>query len=362
VNSDRGALRDRVSLLYRLDVALGTLGLLSVTVVVALGFGSLNTGSGAVRHDTFVVLGQPFTYPHLNTAALVLLALATLGIVVLLRAAGAFTRHWRSQQMLLRSLTATVSLDVPSDVTVICEPRPQAFCIGYLRPRVCISAGTVKALGPGEFEAVLAHERHHRAQRDPLRLAVARILSHALFFLPVLRTLTERYSALIELSADDAAVRASGGNRAALASAMLLFADHAPSPVTAVGISADRVDYLLGHFPDARLPLRRVVAALLTLAIVLALAVTSQGSADLDASLNLPLLTASPCIAVLALVPIVLAAASLTCYRGVLRSNYRRPGASGGGVQELRARALDARRRAAGERERAKRDRGRAAS
>lgn len=187
----------------------------------------------------------------------------------------------------------------------------------------------MKALGPGEFEAVLAHERHHRAQRDPLRLAVARILSHALFFLPVLRTLTERYSALIELSADDAAVRASGGNRAALASAMLLFADHAPSPVTAVGISADRVDYLLGHFPDARLPLRRVVAALLTL---------------------------------LALVPIVLAAASLTCYRGVLRSNYRRPGASGGGVQELRARALDARRRAAGERERAKRDRGRAAS
>ena len=74
-----------------------------------------------------------------------------------------------------------------------------------------------------ELRAVLAHEQHHRALRDPLRLAVGRVLCQALFFLPVLRPLHDRYGDVAELTADAAALDATDGATAPLASAMLAF-------------------------------------------------------------------------------------------------------------------------------------------
>ena len=70
---------------------------------------------------------------------------------------------------------------------------------------------------------MLEHEDHHLRVRDPLRFACGRILSQALFFVPVLRPLGDRYGELAELQADDAAVRASAGQKAPLASALLGF-------------------------------------------------------------------------------------------------------------------------------------------
>ena len=58
---------------------------------------------------------------------------------------------------------------------------------------------------------MLAHEYHHRDMRDPLRQAGGRALSQALFFMPVLRRLHERYGELAELTADAAALRATDG-------------------------------------------------------------------------------------------------------------------------------------------------------
>src|SRR4051794_29773313 len=67
------------------------------------------------------------------------------------------------------------------------DPTPQAFCAGYVRQRVYISTGALALLSEPELAAVRAHDRHHAASRDPLRLACARVCSHALFFLPALR-------------------------------------------------------------------------------------------------------------------------------------------------------------------------------
>ena len=61
---------------------------------------------------------------------------------------------------------------------------------------VYVSQRTVELLTEAELEAVLAHEHHHRRVRDPLRVAGGRILSEALFFVPVLRKLCERYAEL----------------------------------------------------------------------------------------------------------------------------------------------------------------------
>ena len=79
-----------------------------------------------------------------------------------------------------------------------------------------------------------------------MRIVSARVLGEALFFFPVLRGLTKRYCTLAELAADDHAVAALGGDRSALAAAMLAF--------EANGIAPERVDHMSGLTPDWRLP------------------------------------------------------------------------------------------------------------
>src|SRR5207237_5326128 len=113
---------------------------------------------------------------------------------------------------------------------------------------------TVELLTAAELDAVLAHEHHHRRVRDPLRIACGRVLSRALLFLPVLRPLCDRYADVAELSADRAAVHASAGREAPLASALLAFDESAPPGVS--GISPERVDSLLGQPTSWRLPAR----------------------------------------------------------------------------------------------------------
>ena len=116
----------------------------------------------------------------------------------------------------MRTLRVTGTLADDPAVRVIELAAPMAFCAGWLRPRVYVSTGGLSRLSPDELAAVLAHEHHHKALRDPLRLAVGAVLSQALFFLPVLRPLHERYGDVAELRADAAARDAPGrGHRSA---------------------------------------------------------------------------------------------------------------------------------------------------
>ena len=69
---------------------------------------------------------------------------------------------------------------------------------------------------------MIEHEFHHCRRRDPLRLLLAQVLSDCLFFVPWMRGLSGRYSRLVELAADEAAV-ARGAGRGTLAAALLAF-------------------------------------------------------------------------------------------------------------------------------------------
>ncbi len=62
-----------------------------------------------------------------------------------------------------------------------------------------------------------------------------------------MQPLCDRYADVVELSADRAAVRASAGREAPLASALLAFDENAPPGAS--GISPERVDSLLGRPP-----------------------------------------------------------------------------------------------------------------
>jgi Zn-dependent protease with chaperone function len=94
-----------------------------------------------------------------------------------------------------------------------------SFVYGVMTPRVAVSRGLLESMTGEELRAVLEHERYHVRNLDPLKAAIVRVLSDALFFLPALDSLRARYIAGRELAADRRAVAACG--RRSLAGALL---------------------------------------------------------------------------------------------------------------------------------------------
>ena len=163
-------------------------------------------------------------------------------------------------------------------VRVIADDRPCAFCHGLLRPRIYVSTGTLAGLRRAELEAVLAHERHHAQRRDPLRLALARVLGEALFFLPALPPLLERYAVAAELAADEAALR-DGQAVSSLAGALLTFDEHGAA------VDPDRVDGLVGEHPPVGVPTASILS---TAAIIIAVVGLGLAGATLNGHGYLP--------------------------------------------------------------------------
>jgi Zn-dependent protease with chaperone function len=287
---------------FRLQVALGVGGMVTAVAAVASATASVHPAPMAVHH--LEIASLRFTYPALNLAAALLLALAAPGAAVMTIALHASWRQRRAYLSFMRQIGILGPLEGHPSVTVIEDPRPQAFCAGYLRPAVYVSRRTLELLSDAELQAVLAHEHHHRHARDPLRFALARVFSQALFFLPVLRALRDRYGELAELRADDAAIRASEGEKGPLASALLVF--EASGPPQVAGISPQRVDSLLGQPVHWRLPSWLIGTSLLGLASVIALLWRASEIAAAHATLNLPILSSQPCLMVLTLLALAL--------------------------------------------------------
>lgn len=282
---------------FTLALALGMSGLLLATGAVTTAIASVHHGS--TDSGRVLVAGFQFTYPKLNGAAALLLAIAATGVATIILGFRASRRQIRAYRLMVAQIGAVEPLAKDPRVNVIADPLPQAFCAGYLRPRVYISRRTLELLTEAELHAVLAHEHHHRRVRDPLRLAYARILSEALFFVPVLRSLSERYADLAELSADRAAVRANAGEPAPLASALLAFDENGRPG--AAGISPERVDSLLGEPIHWQLPPSRLAASLGLLSGMGALVWLAGGAASAYATFNLPILSSRPCLMVMVL-------------------------------------------------------------
>lgn len=277
---------------FRLALALSAGG-------VALTAATVITSVASVHHVSessadVVLAGVKLTYPSMNSAGAVLLVIGMLGAgvtAVVLRGAWRQVRAYRRFSAVLGSVGS-----LPGDprVNVIADARPQAFCAGYLRPAVYVSRQTVELLSEAELDAVLAHEHHHRRVRDPLRIACARILSDALFFLPVLRVLSDRYADVAELSADRAAACVCADGEAALASALLAFDEVAPPGVS--GISPERVDSLLGDPPSWHLPEVLLAASIGVLSVLSVVVWLTSRSAAAYATFNLPILSSRPCL------------------------------------------------------------------
>jgi Zn-dependent protease with chaperone function len=296
-------------------LALALLAALSAGVAVLRVLESWHVGT-ASSSRTISIAGQRLSYPAANTAAIVVVALAALGLAMSAAALSRLGRELVRDRRFRETLHRRARRELHG-AWILEDERPQAFCAGLLRPRIYVSTGALELLDEHALAAVLAHERHHAKHRDPLRLACGRAFATGMLFVPPVRRLVQRQQALAEICADDAA-RAEGIERAALASAMLSFSD--ASGAASAGIDPQRIDSLLGETPQWRFPLLWCLITAGVLASMLGLAVLAGRAASGSATLAPPLLSGQPCVVVLALVP----AAALATIAGRVRGRHQR--------------------------------------
>lgn len=236
-----------------------------------------------------------------GVVGVLLVVLAAVGALAGGRIMFALGRQIFATRRFMRGVTVVGEVDAcGSTVSVVHGSKGDAFCAGYLRPRIYVSRGAVEKLSPEQFACVVAHELEHRRRRDPLRLLVARSLGEGMFFLPVIGRLASRYEALAELAADRAAVQSS--DRKTLASALLAFGSPKSSGAIA-GIAPERVDQLRGERVSANVPTQSLAVAAVTLSAAGA-AVIAAASMLADHPVELPALLANLCMATMFVAPL----------------------------------------------------------
>ncbi len=147
------------------------------------------------------------------------------------RACRVLVRQLRSSRRLARRVNDTAApsagelplvaaqMGLAGRVVLLEEPAAVSFVFGLLSPRVAVSRGLLQRASGEQLRAVLAHERYHVHNLDPLKGVLARTLAAALFLLPVLDCWRARYLAARELAADRDAIASCG--RRPLAGALL---------------------------------------------------------------------------------------------------------------------------------------------
>lgn len=105
----------------------------------------------------------------------------------------------------VQSLLATHNLSV-ENIVYLNLTATHAFCLGFWRPRIWLTAGIVDLLTDEELTAVLVHEDYHCRRRDPLRLLISRALKSTFFFLPLVRDLANFVELQQEIAADQSVI------------------------------------------------------------------------------------------------------------------------------------------------------------
>jgi Zn-dependent protease with chaperone function len=133
------------------------------------------------------------------------LVLLTVLLWVLVAASAVVFRARRRQRTLLR-LLAHGDPKVPGAL-VVDHPAAAAYCLPGLRSAIVVSAGALDLLDAEELAAVLAHERAHLRERHDLVLLPFAALLRAFRWAPVARQAQRAVALLVEMHADDRALR-----------------------------------------------------------------------------------------------------------------------------------------------------------
>ncbi|MEV8018120.1 M56 family metallopeptidase [Streptomyces sp. NPDC086554] len=184
---------------FTMAIALATYQLIAPTEHLHVGLTGLLHSCGLT---TATAVSGPTIASHLEVAlpgSVVLVVLGGLAFEVL-RGLRARSRH--------RKILDVVGRRSPRlRATVLEHDLPAAYCLPGRRPRVVVSAGAVRLLSTEQLDAVLEHERAHITGRHHLALAASAAFARIFGRLPLARHAREQTAVLLEMIADDRALR-----------------------------------------------------------------------------------------------------------------------------------------------------------
>ncbi|MEX2291978.1 MAG: M56 family metallopeptidase [Mycobacteriales bacterium] len=179
-------------------------GLLAIEVAVTLALSPAGpTHLDAVRA---LAAGTASGLPVWSYVALAVGALVLLRLLSVLVASTARTLRARRHHRVLVDMVATRN-PLLADTRVLEHTVPVAYCLPGLRPRVVLSSGVLALLRDDEVRAVLAHEAAHVEQRHDVVVLPFVALRATFPGLRGVRTAQAEVALLVEMLADDRAVR-----------------------------------------------------------------------------------------------------------------------------------------------------------
>ena len=184
-------------------------------------------------------LGRPLWAAYIGVFTLTLLVGVRL-MVAVVRVAIANRRRRAHHRMVVdlvgvgHGAALSPSCTRTRDLRVLDVAQPLAYCLPGVRSRVVVSEGTLNTLADAEVTAILTHERDHLRARHDLVLEAFTAVHAAFPRLVRSANALRAVQLLVELLADDAAVRTAG--RTPLARALVACASgSAPSGALAAG-------------------------------------------------------------------------------------------------------------------------------
>ncbi|MFJ9030613.1 M56 family metallopeptidase [Streptomyces sp. NPDC102274] len=174
--------------------------------LVALHLATPNAHLHGILYSCRVALGidspDAGTMEHVGIAASAMVVTAHVATFAYhaLRARGARNGHRRILDKVARPSAGLRA-------TVIEHGVPAAYCLPGRRPRIVLSTRAVELLSSAELGAVVEHERAHIACRHHLVLVAAQSFATVFRGLPLARHLREQIPLLLEMAADDRALR-----------------------------------------------------------------------------------------------------------------------------------------------------------
>jgi Zn-dependent protease with chaperone function len=209
--------------------------------------------------------------------ALTLAAVLAFELVGVLVLSGVRTARTRRRHRALLELVVQPSAELP-DTRLLEHPAPVAFCIPGARPLLVLSSGMVAELDGAQLAAVVAHERAHLSEHHHLLLLPFVAWEAALPVLPAAARAHAAVRDLVEMRADDVALRSLTGTapRRTLAQAIVAAAEGAggvpvPGGALAVAGTATRARVVRLLEPPSPLPTLARWAALASAGMLLLL-------------------------------------------------------------------------------------------
>ncbi|MEU9060965.1 M56 family metallopeptidase [Streptomyces sp. NPDC048430] len=238
--------------------------------------------TGLLKFPLFAAAGD-LIHPLRTPSTLLVLPAAALSTGVLTLGAGTLVRSALSQITALRTARADADrCPAAGDLRVVDSPHPDAYALPGRPHRVVVTTAMLRSLGPGEREALFAHERAHNAGGHHYFLAAAELAAHCH---PALRATRDTIRLAAERAADESAATAVGDRRllaraiarAALAGKAAPSTRPAFAPAATTGPVPQRVAALLTPRDGRSNTTRWIIALFLTICTILPVGAATTG-------------------------------------------------------------------------------------